>query len=515
LVSGSQLFRPQVPMVKGYEERLAWLAGAPAALVAGAAARVWFYLLNDSFWRDESMLLLNVAHKSFGGLLGPLDFAQEAPVPLLWFYRLLFLSGAGGELAMRVLSLAAGILALVLFYRLARGVLPERGSVLFATWLLALAPGAILVAAQAKPYSLDLLVAVGLLSLAAPRFMQGPARPGAARLAAAAALAPWFSLPAIFVDAGIGAGLLLQARSRGLRPALLFLAAVVLSFALEFFLVLRRCLGMQQFIQEWFLHFSWNSFTWAFSQTFFAYLGPQGHFWSLALWAVAGLAAVGILEAGRRDGWPWTAVLLLPLGLALGAAAVRIYPLFGRLLLFATPGLYLLAGYGTAWFSRLIPRPRLLAATLTILALPCLMGFITTLSRPVAGVREALAFVAAEQQPGDLVLADSYALPTLAYYRLLGRPEALALKCDLKVEDWSWGRVDPWQLKPEGLWARVPPGAGVWLVAETLDYARAGVREALPYWRSLTERFQAERREVAGYVTDRVQVRGFAPLARD
>jgi hypothetical protein len=127
-------------MAKKWEERLAWLVSAPAALMVGVGARLWFYFLNDSFWRDESMLLLNVAQKSFVELLGPLDFAQEAPVPLLWFYRLLYLTGGGSELPMRALSLATSILALLLFYRLAQRVLEDRRAVLLSTWLLALAP---------------------------------------------------------------------------------------------------------------------------------------------------------------------------------------------------------------------------------------------------------------------------------------------------------------------------------------------------------------------------------------
>ena len=225
-------------MGREWEERLAWLVSAPAALLAGSAARFWFYLLNDSFWRDESMLLLNVSQHSFAELLGPLDYSQEAPVPLLWFYRLLYLMGWGGEMPMRALSLATSILALFLFYRLAQELLKERAAVLFSTWLLALAPGAILFAAQAKPYSLDLLVASGLLYLAAPWFTNPGAGPQISRLAGAAGLAPWFSLPAIFVAAGIGAGLLSRAQRWGYKHGIIFLAVVTMSFSLESSLVL-------------------------------------------------------------------------------------------------------------------------------------------------------------------------------------------------------------------------------------------------------------------------------------
>jgi len=129
----------------------AWLAGSWPPLLVGVGARAWYFFLDDSFWRDESKLLLNVAGKSFAALLGHLDYEQEAPIPLLWLYRLLYLAGAGGELPMRTLSLAASILTLLLFYFLARRMIKDHRAALFATWLLALAPGVILFAAMVKP----------------------------------------------------------------------------------------------------------------------------------------------------------------------------------------------------------------------------------------------------------------------------------------------------------------------------------------------------------------------------
>jgi hypothetical protein len=501
-------------MRRNWQELLPFLVSAPAALAVGSAARLWFYFLNDSFWRDESMLLLNVAQKSFTQLLGPLEFAQEAPVPLLWFYRLLYLTGLGGEMPMRALSLVTSILALFLFYRLAQRVLEERRAVLFSTWLLALAPGAILFAAQTKPYSLDLLVAAGLLYLAAPWFLSPKGARQIWYLAGAAALAPWFSLPAVFVAGGIGAGLLLRARQGGIRPALVFLAVVSGSFALEFFLVLNRCLLLEEYIRQWFLHFSSSGLKWALCQIFYAYLGPQGHASSLPLWGVVALALGGIWEAGRKFSWVWVAVLILPLVLALGASTAKLYPIFGRLFLFATPGIFLLVGHGVALMFRTIPWPRLGAVLLLVLIFPCLQASQNVYGRPVGGVREGLQFVAARRQPQDLVLGDSFALPTIAYYRLLKRPDALTLNAPLKVEEWSWGKVDPWILKFEVLLPLISEETRVWLVAETLDYARAGVTEVLPHWQSLTEHLSAERKLLASYITERVQVRGFSPSRR-
>lgn len=457
------------------------------------------------------MLLLNVAQKSFFQLLGPLEYAQEAPVPLLWFYRLVYLLGGGGELPMRALSLVCSGLALFLFYRLAQRVLPDRRAVLFSIWLLALSPGAILFAAQAKPYSLDLLVAAGLLYLATPWFLNPGGPHYLSWLALAAGLAPWFSLPAIFVTGGIVAGLLLRTRQGGARPALVLLAVVAGSFVLEFGLVLKRCLIMQEFIKNWFLEFTLSSWKWSFCQIFFGYLGPQSNDISLPVLVLAGLAVGGLVVAGREYGWAWAVALILPLGLALAASMAHIYPIFGRLLLFEIPGLYLLIGYGVAQLFRIIPRPRLLALLLIILIIPCLRASFVAYGRPEGGVKEALQFIEAHRQPQDLVLYDSLAFPTCSYYRLLGRPYAVNPKCPLKLADWCWGKVNPWELDLDQLLPLIPRGRRIWLVAESLDYARARVTEVLPYWQRLTEHMRTEREPLACYITDRVQVWGFLP----
>jgi hypothetical protein len=208
-------------------------------------------------------------------------------------------------------------------------------------------------------------------------------------------------------------------------------------------------------------------------------------------------------------------VLILPLLLAFGASAARLYPVLGRLLLFATPGLYLLVGYGVTRLFRIMPWPRVLALALFILIFPGIQASLVAYERPVGGVREALQFIVSHQHPQDVVLCDSYAIPTIAYYQLLNRPDAVSVRCELNVKEWSWGRVDPWQLKSERLLPLITPEKLVWLVAETLDYARAGVTQVLPYWQQLTERLRGERDLIACYTTERVQVWGFSRRLKD
>lgn len=508
-----------------------WLVAAGAALLVGTGARLWYYFLNDSLWRDESKLLLNVAQKSFAALLGPLEYQQEAPIPLLLLYRLFYLAGAGGELPLRAISVIASILTLILYFFLVKKVLAERWAALFAIWLLALAPGVILFAAITKPFALDILMATMLLYLAAPALIPRDKPPSLAGLTWAAAMVPWISYPGIFVLGGIGVGLILRVRTLGLWRVAGFLAVTALSISLEVFWVLNRVFQPEKavimskilsyaskYIQNWWL--------WLGCQIFYPYLGPQrissmylnypyGYYFDPFAFAVACLGALGLWECQRQAGLAWTVALIVPLLLALVACQFKFYWPYGRTLIYAIPGLYLLAGYGATRLFRKTPWSRLVALFLIFLVIPCGKYAWEALGRPVGGVREGLKYIAAHQQPGDLVFFDTFAAPTIAYYRLLGRPYAVNLSYGLQPEEWIEGRVDYHKLRPENVLPFIPPENRVWLIAEAADYVRGSVPNNLQYWEDIVLAMGALRTPISSYVTPRVKVVGFYPRPQD
>jgi len=145
----------------------------------------------------------------------------------------------------------ASILSLFLFYQLARLAQVHEKGILLSTWLLALSPGAILFAAQAKPYALDLLIACGFLYVAAPYFIASDASKRNTLLFWYGGVAIWFSFPAIFVAGGVVVGLLLKTPRRAIRPALILLSVVVLSFGLEYLTVIRHNLLSRYYLEFW------------------------------------------------------------------------------------------------------------------------------------------------------------------------------------------------------------------------------------------------------------------------
>jgi hypothetical protein len=57
-------------------------------LLAGIGFRLIQFFTARSLWLDESMLGLNIASRSLGELLRPLDYNQVAPPLFLWLGRL-------------------------------------------------------------------------------------------------------------------------------------------------------------------------------------------------------------------------------------------------------------------------------------------------------------------------------------------------------------------------------------------------------------------------------------------
>ena len=140
------------------------------------------------------------------------------------------------------LLLWGGILALLLFWPLARRALGERAA-LWGLLFLALSQHLIYYSGEAKPYSSDAFWTV-LLLLLLIRIEQKPnARWPLVALTVAAILAVWYSYPSVFLLAGAGAPVIAVLwRRQQRRYAILLLGGLTLSalsFLVHYFFVMR------------------------------------------------------------------------------------------------------------------------------------------------------------------------------------------------------------------------------------------------------------------------------------
>lgn len=411
----------------------------------GCMLRVAQYVANRSVSLDESYLALNVVERSFGSLVGSLDFNQAAPLGFLALQRLAGVTLGFGEHSLRLVPLAASMAALAAFWPLARAIL-DRGAATLALAAFAVADPLIFYASIGKQYSLDVAATVVLLLLAV-RLDLGRGRRATLGLALSGVVAVWLSLSSVFVLAAIGvvgvATALVHDR-RSLRPWLLCCLAWLAAFAPHFALV-RGNVGR---IQD------------AFGADESAYLGASGSLsasWPgdllrdlldraqylvglehaasgepavtaelaglrlqdvLVAWLLL-VVALGVVSLARRA--PTRLALVAAPGLIAGLASIAgSYPLVGRTLLFAMPLVCLVLGAGASVVGRAATLGRrrggIVVACVALAPLVLVPAQHVVEPRVNQGMADVLETLDRERRDGDALFVAAGAQYTLAYY---------------------------------------------------------------------------------------------------
>jgi uncharacterized membrane protein len=399
--------------------RVAWLV-----IVAGAVLRVAQYLSGRSLWLDEAMLALNIIRRPWAGLLLPLDYHQGAPVGYLMLVKAVTTVFGTGEMALRLVPVLAGLLALPLVYWLAQELL-EPNAVLLAVGLFAVLDPLIDYSSEAKQYSSDVLVAL-LLLLAAARYLRlsHPSLLQGLALGLLGAMAIWFSHPAVFVLGGVGLTLLwavaAQRRWSALAPLMIAGGLWLACLGAEYMISLRYLSRDQALLLYWQsgfmpippLNVSWylNSFFNLFQYAVGLTLAGVG------LGALTFLA--GVVALRQRPGGG-LALLLSPLGVTLLASGAHQYPFSGRLLLFAVPAVILIVAAGAAYlFETLQPAPVAAWLLVGLLFLNPLYDASYHLIHPRTKeeARPVLSYLRQHWQAGDVIYLPYPSLFAYDYY---------------------------------------------------------------------------------------------------
>jgi 4-amino-4-deoxy-L-arabinose transferase-like glycosyltransferase len=358
------------------------------ALAFGIALRVADFFNCRTLSLDEARLAVNIAGRSFRGLLSPLAMDQSAPPLFLWGERVITALFGHSDCALRLLPVVAGTVAAALMYSVAKRFLAPAEARL-AAMIGIFCPLLITYSNTVKQYSVELLASM-LLLLAWERSLAGHFRGRAAlTLVAAGAIAPWMSLTSVFLLGAAWVQLTMAAARRREGAARIALAATLcwgLS-ALTAYLVVYRAAGGNPYMRRF-----WEM----------AFLTPvrpgfPGRLWKsiedlvwgfvagdplldrrpflLALHVVT-VAVILLCLAGTRrmfrDQGPGAVWMLWGPGvLTLGASMAGVFPIAPRLTLFLLPALIVLLVAGLTEAVELMPlgarRPGLAVAAAVIL----------------------------------------------------------------------------------------------------------------------------------------------------
>jgi 4-amino-4-deoxy-L-arabinose transferase-like glycosyltransferase len=394
------------------------------------------------------MLASSVIRRSLWQLFLKLDYSQASPVGFLALERFAVVVFGRGELALRLVPLVSGLLSLYLFYVLGVKWL-DRSAALFALGLLAIAEPFIYYSAEVKHYSTDVMCAL-LIYLSLTRVMRDAASLASLLvLTVTGAVAVWFSYPAAFVLAGIGAPLALFSVCRKKWAGLLRLSVVgsvwALSFVICYLVLIRQVAANPDQLWFWrsgFVPFSSLGVTAEWLRKSFMDFS-QG---TLRLPTALGCANVGALAllvgcyVTFRKKKQELAVIVGPVLFCLLASSLRRYPFKGRLLLFLAPGALLLMGNGAAQLAghcryRFL---RLGGLVLVILLFMPVAYRALGLALPPYGeeeIKPVIQNIWERRQPGDIVYVHYGANPAFQYYREV---------YGYGFEDWVRGVFSPW-----------------------------------------------------------------------
>lgn len=329
-------------------------------VVVGVLLRVLEYTDQRSLYKDEVSLLENLVGLPILDFHTTLTEEQLAPPGFLVLERVMVRIPVDARWSGRFFPLVCAVASVFWFRRVARDYAAPR-AVPIAQGLFALADWLLYYASEIKQYSTDVLLALIALDLTAriARAEPGGSRRGAlVKLAVLGFCGVWFSYTLVFVLATVGIYLAATAPG-GLKrpaPALLSMGA---GWCASFFVCYRvshRILSKGRFIWDWwdfaFLPLPPRTVAQAeqvFWQLVNVFNSPADLVTPLGILASALLASalflIGLARLGRR--WPGGAWLLVgPILVAVAASALHQYPFHGRLLLFLTPAVHLLAAEG-------------------------------------------------------------------------------------------------------------------------------------------------------------------------
>jgi hypothetical protein len=406
----------------------AWLVGIVAV---GAALRVWQYAGNPSLELDELALARNIVGRPTWDLLfKPLHFAQVAPQGFLLSEKGMVLLLGHTEYALRLWPLLCSVGALVLFWRIAVGVL-QGVAVPFAVGLFALKPAFILYGATAKQYASDIAAVLLLTLLALKLGVRSSSWPRCLLMGALGALVAQWSHAAALALFGLGGALALLAwvkrDMRGLGALSMTLALWAVGAAATVVLGVQRMTPatrayMHSYWQDGFLPWHSSAQTiavWLWHRFYDIFdLESLHSAWYEWPGLYVGLAALGTwsLWQRRRDA---CLLLLAPVVTTLTASVVHQYPFKGRPVMFLAPLFLLLAAAGAERLCRPWSSGRSVvgAVGLLLLAVPPLYGFMTHL--PVyrrEEVKPLMAHVQKQRLPGDAIYVYYGAWQAMAFY---------------------------------------------------------------------------------------------------
>lgn len=402
-----------------------WL---PWAIICfGIVLRLYHYLANRSLWLDEAALALGILNTPFSQLIKPLYNGQAAPIGFLMVERLIINLFGSSEYALRLFPLLCGIVALPLFYIVAKAYIQSK-AVLIALFLFAFCPSLIYYSSEVKQYSTDVVIVLLLYVVAISIYNRERLTiPHVALFGVIGAIAIWLSHPSIFVLISIAIVLAyssLRGREYVKFGSLSIISSIwALSFIASYLISLQNLSGNQGLLNYWSTAFmplppsSISDAGWFISTFFGIFKNPVGLYLS-GLAALSFLAGCISIYSEKKETF---LLLISPILLTLLASGFHKYPFSGRLLLFIVPAVLLLVAEGAELIRSKISSHNTAVLGIIFIGLLLLYPVAITsyhLLEPhyKEEIKPVIEYVRENPQDGDVLYIYYGAVPAFEYY---------------------------------------------------------------------------------------------------
>lgn len=325
-----------------------------AIIIFGFVLRFSQFLFNRSLEGDESMLALNIIHRTYLEFLRPLDFNQAAPFLFLVVEKFIVQLLGNSDIILRIFPFICGIFSLYLFYKVASYNL-DGIALLIAQGLFSIIDPLIYYSTELKQYSCDIAVTL-LLLLITFSLVKRKSLLAYFQLGLVGAISIWFSFTSVFVLSGIGLSLgILCLKNKNWKDIgkILFISSIwSASFIFYYIVSLKYSSDSAYLVKVWHHYFlpvwpfNMKTIEWYIQYLSYTFKNPGGLFYD-------GLATltfvVGIFVFWKKQKSN-LAIIISPIVMVIVASIFHKYPFGERLILFIVPMFIILIAEGIVEF---------------------------------------------------------------------------------------------------------------------------------------------------------------------
>jgi hypothetical protein len=403
---------------------LLWLPWLIIAL--GIILRLDQYLFNRSLWLDESFVVINVINRSWLELFqAPLEYSSYITPPgFLLMAKLSITVFGNSDLILRLFPFISGILALILYYPMAKRYVSER-AVPFALLLFAISSSLIIYSSMFKQYSSDVLIVIVLYLLADYIRRHSLNFSRLLLLTIVGSIAVWLSHPSVFILATIGIYLafpyLLNQEWKQVAKLMLVYMLWLASFAIIFFFLLSVETVNDKWLHQFWIHhqgfmpslFSMEVIQWLDTK-FALILKNLANLENIQIASVMVIIGFMALLLNKKPAW---FLFIMPIIIALFLSVFELYVFSDRLLLFVLPALYLIIAEGIAQIQiKFLVLPKISAILVSIFLVVTIIDFPIYRTHRIQEIKPVLETVQNHRFNKDKIYLYYWAEPAFRYY---------------------------------------------------------------------------------------------------